>query len=131
MAKETQKRTKEVAYCMVCILVLLTRSLVSDCLRRHKLYPARLLCTCAINCTLPGSSVHGILSARILEWGATSSSRGSSRDQTRISYVSLHWQADTTSTTWEYAVPIHNICQYTKYTKSSYNSTSRNKPPNL
>ena len=30
-------------------------------------------------CSLPGSSVHGILQARILEWVAISSSRGSSR----------------------------------------------------
>ena len=38
----------------------------------------------------PGSSVHGFLQARILEWAATPSSRGSSqpRDRTRISYVS-------------------------------------------
>ena len=38
----------------------------------------------------PGSSVHGILQARILEWVAISSSRRSSqpRDQTHISYVS-------------------------------------------
>ena len=43
----------------------------------------------------PGSSVHGILQARILEWVAVPSSRGSSppRDQTRISYCLLHWQA--------------------------------------
>ena len=40
--------------------------------------------------SLPGSSVQGILQARILEWVAISSSRGSSqpRDQTYISYVS-------------------------------------------
>ena len=31
-----------------------------------------------MNCNLPGSSVHGILQARILEWAAISSSRGSS-----------------------------------------------------
>ena len=37
----------------------------------------------------PGSSVHGILQARILEWVAVPSSRGSShsRDRSRISYV--------------------------------------------
>ena len=37
----------------------------------------------------PGSSVHGILQARILEWGATPSSRGSSqsRNQTCISCI--------------------------------------------
>ena len=38
----------------------------------------------------PAFSVHGILQARIVEWGAVSSSRGSSRprDQTRVSCVS-------------------------------------------
>ena len=38
----------------------------------------------------PGSSDHGILQARILEWGAISSSRGSSppRDRTHISCIS-------------------------------------------
>ena len=39
-----------------------------------------------MDCSLPGSSVHGILQARILEWVAVSSSRGSSqpRDRTRF-----------------------------------------------
>ena len=38
---------------------------------------------------LPGSSVHGILQARILEWRAIPFSRGSSqpRDQTQVSCV--------------------------------------------
>ena len=38
-----------------------------------------------IDCSLPGSSVHGILQARVLEWIAISFSRGSSqpRAQTR------------------------------------------------
>ena len=37
----------------------------------------------------PGSSVHGILQARILEWAAMPSSRGPSRhrDQTLVSHV--------------------------------------------
>ena len=48
----------------------------------------------------PGSSVHGAFQARILEWVAISSSRGSSgpRDRTRISCISFtdrqvlyHW----------------------------------------
>ena len=40
--------------------------------------------------SLSGSSVHGILQARILEWVAMSSSRGSSqpKDRTHVSYVS-------------------------------------------
>ena len=43
-----------------------------------------------VNCSLPGSSVHGILQARILQWVAMPSPRGSSRPwgQTNFSYVS-------------------------------------------
>ena len=43
-----------------------------------------------VDCSLPGSSVHGILQARILEWVAMPSSRGSSqsRGPTHSSYVS-------------------------------------------
>ena len=53
-----------------------------------------------MDCSQPGSSLHGISQARILEWVAISSSRGSSRsrDQTSISYISCigkwilyHW----------------------------------------
>ena len=44
----------------------------------------------SMDCSPPGSSIHGILQARILEWVALPSSRGSSQpsDRTRISYVS-------------------------------------------
>ena len=40
-----------------------------------------------MDCNLPGSSIHGILQARILEWVAISFSRGSSRprDWTQVS----------------------------------------------
>ena len=53
--------------------------------------------------SLPGSSVHGILQARILEWVAMPSSRRSSRprDQTHISYVSYIGGFSTASTTRE------------------------------
>ena len=55
--------------------------------------PLLQLCLTLCNpmgCSPTGSSVHGILQARILEWVAISSSMGSSqpRDQTLISYVS-------------------------------------------
>ena len=42
-----------------------------------------------VDCSLPGSSLHGILQARILEWVAISFSRGSSqlRDQTLVSHI--------------------------------------------
>ena len=48
-----------------------------------------------MDCSIPGSSVHGISHAKILEWVAVSSSRGSSqhRNWTCISCVScLGWQ---------------------------------------
>ena len=43
---------------------------------------------------LPGSSVHGILQARVLEWVVRSSSRGSSwpRDRIGVSLCLLRWQ---------------------------------------
>ena len=42
-----------------------------------------------VDCSPPGSSNHGFLQARILEWVAISFSRGSSRprDQTRVSHI--------------------------------------------
>ena len=42
-----------------------------------------------MDCSPPGSSVHGILQGVLLEWVAMSSSRGSSH----VSRL-LHWQAD-------------------------------------
>ena len=42
-----------------------------------------------MDCSLPGSSVHGIFQAIVLEWIAISFSRGSSRprDQTQVSHI--------------------------------------------
>ena len=42
-----------------------------------------------MDCSLPGSSLHGILQARVLEWVAISFSRGSSqlRDRTGVSHI--------------------------------------------
>ena len=58
-----------------------------------------------MDCSPPGSSVHGILQARTLEWGAVPSSMGYSRprDQTCVSQVSYAGQEGffTNSATWE------------------------------
>ena len=42
-----------------------------------------------MDCSLPGSSLHGILPARVLEWVAISSSRESSRprDRAQVSHI--------------------------------------------
>ena len=56
-----------------------------------------------MDCSPPGSSVHGILQARILEWVAMSSSLGSfwRRDGTHVLYL-LYWQVGfSTNATWE------------------------------
>ena len=58
-----------------CVCVLVTQACHTLCNPR--------------DCSLPGSSVHGILQARALEWVAISYSRGSSphRDQTQVSFI--------------------------------------------
>ena len=70
-----------------------------------------------MDCSPPGSSVHGIFQARILEWVAISSSRGSSRprDQTHVSCVSCigrwvlyHW-ATWGSLNWYVCPPNHDM----------------------
>ena len=72
-----------------------------------------------VDCSPPGSPVHGILQARILEWVALPSSRGSSpsRDWTHISYVSCigrwvlyHWHhlgspVQSLSCVWLFVTP--------------------------
>ena len=65
---------------LLCIYACVHVKLLQSCLT---------LCN-PMDCNLPGSSVHGILQARIQEWVATSFSRGSSqsKDWTRVSRVS-------------------------------------------
>ena len=67
------------AYVCVCVCVCVY-SVTQLCLN---------LCD-PMDCSPPGSSVCGILQARILEWVAISSSRGSSwpKDRTQVSFVS-------------------------------------------
>ena len=59
------------------------------CARAKSLQPWPTLCD-PMDCSPAGSSVHGILQARVLEWGAIASSRGSSQpwDLTPSLYVS-------------------------------------------
>ena len=62
---------------------------VCICVCAKSLQSCPTLCN-TMDCSPPGSSVRGIFQARILEWVAMPSSRGSSqpRDHTRVSYVS-------------------------------------------
>ena len=69
--------------------VLLLHRWHFQCVHAKSLQSCLLFCN-PMNCSLPGSSVHGILQAGTLEWVAMPSSKGSSppRDWTLISYVS-------------------------------------------
>ena len=62
----------------VLVLVALLLLLLSHFSRVRLCYPT--------NCSPPGSSVHGVLPARVLEWVAIPFSRGTSRsgDQTQV-----------------------------------------------
>ena len=78
------------AHCNMCVCAcLLSRSVVSDSVSNP------------MKCSPPGSSVSGIFQARILEWVAISSSRGSfrPRERTHVSCIGrqilYHWA------TWE------------------------------
>ena len=57
--------------------------------RKKKVAQSCLTLCDPMDCSLPGSSVHGIFQARILEWVAISFSRGSSwpRDWTQVSRI--------------------------------------------
>ena len=81
--------------------------------RDHECSPTRdlliLPCVCVLShvqlcdpmdCSLPGSCVHGILQARILEWVTISSSRGSSRPRDLLCLLRL-LQILYHSATWE------------------------------
>ena len=71
------------------------------CVHAKPLWSCPTLCD-PMECSLPGSSVHGILQARILEWVAMSSWRVSSHPGIEhISLISLAGGFFTTSTTWE------------------------------
>ena len=90
---------------------------VHACMRVQSLQSCPTLCN-PMDCSPPGSSVHGILQARILERVAMAFSRGFSqvRDWTRICCSSCiaggfftHWEA-----TWEanYVHIIHYLAHY-------------------
>ena len=80
----------EIMHYLSCSVWLISLSVILSAAAAAKslqLYPT--LCHPA-DCSPPGSSVHGILQARMLEWVPMPSSRGSSRlrNWTHISYVS-------------------------------------------
>ena len=74
--------------CFYCFSVLLIFCL-EYILGENEVTQSCLTLCDPVNCSLPSSSIHGILQSRILEWVAIAFSRGSSqpRDQTQVSRV--------------------------------------------
>ena len=76
---------------------------------------SQLFCS-PMDCNLPGSSIHGISWARILDWVAISSCRGSSwpRDQTCVfcihRWILYHWAAREAQ--FQVKSKVNLICKY-------------------
>ena len=62
--------------------------MLEQCVHAKLLQSCPTLCD-PMDCSPPGSSVHGIFQARVMEWAVISFSRGSSRPrgQTRVSSI--------------------------------------------
>ena len=124
--------------CPECLRVFKQRQIIYTgvCVYAYVCSVTHLSLCDPIDCSPPGSSVHGILQARILEGVAISSSRGSSwpRDQNCISCVSCigrqtlyhwaTWEAHIQSWPWnksgmkESTQMQSRICQFIRYVKS-------------
>ena len=115
---QPQLRTQTTSFFQVLLLLDLSHSFFSfsaihhlPFLYFHAFMCAKLLQLCPtlddpMDCSPPGSSVHGILQARILEWVAMPSSRGSSHPMDRThagepASPALMGRFFITSTTWE------------------------------
>ena len=73
------------------LYIIIDSSTTNDCFYESESEVAQLCPTLCnpVDCNPPGSSVHGILQTRILEWVAISFSKGSSRprDRTQVSRI--------------------------------------------
>ena len=70
-----------------------------------------------MDCSPPGSSVHGILQARILEWVAMPSSRGSFPPRYGTHFSCIAGEFFSTSATWE---DPHHLIQIKKKEKKGF-----------
>ena len=92
--------TNWVKVCLPLITMLFLSHVIVTCVHACSVIQFCLTLCHPMDCGPPGSSVHEILPARILEWVATSYFRGSSgpKDRTHVSWVSCidrqilyHW----------------------------------------
>ena len=73
-----------------------------------------------IDCSLPGSSVHGIFQARVLEWVAIASSEWEGID---IDISLLYW--------WKFGLGFHLILTFRFFSLLYYNQHCLHKPTNV
>ena len=67
----------------------------SACMHAKSLQSCPTLCS-SMDCSLPGSSIHGVFHARILEWVAFPSPGALPNPGTNLHLLFLlHWQADS------------------------------------
>ena len=84
-----------------CFILLIAAIIDGECSAYSVAKSCLTLCN-PMDWSLPGSPVHGISQARILEWVAISYSEGSFRGWTQISYIPcIGWQILCHCTTWE------------------------------
>ena len=55
----------------------------------------------SMDCSLPGSSIHGIFQARVLEWGATAFSEDTIYFLSKIMLLGLPWWSSGYESTWQ------------------------------
>ena len=82
---------------------IVQKSIMTSCVCMLSRFSRVWLCD-PVDCSLPGFSVHGILQARMVEWVAISSSRGSSDPGIKpesLTSPALAGGIFTTSATWE------------------------------
>ena len=87
----------------LCVFSISCSVLTETCMHAQLRQSCPTLCD-SMDCSLLGSSVHEILQARILEWVAMPSSRGSSWPMVQPNFLTsteLAGRFFTTSTTWE------------------------------
>ena len=85
---------KQLSMAWYGIVMVFVSAWVCVCVYIRQIFAQSYLTLCnPTDCSLPGSSVHGILQARILEWVAIPSSKGYSppRDQTHLHLLHCRW----------------------------------------
>ena len=82
-----------------------------------------------IDCSLPGSSVHAISQARILEWVAISFSRGSPNPGIKPVFPTLAGGFFTTGPPGLPILKVYNIISQLHLNKTENNSRHRTSPP--